>query len=580
MFEEDIKNNLGTKSDFLLSLETLKKTIYSFQIQSLKKELSIIERYSSENEISNKFIDIVVLGQFKSGKSSLINSIIKENLLPVGVIPVTSIITRLQYAEEKKAIVKFLDKTVKEINIDEVENFITESKNPENVKNIEVVDLFLPQLYNFKNLRIVDTPGIGSFFKNNSETTLQWLPEIGLALVTLSVERPLSEEDVILLKNVARYAANTKIILTKTDLISNPQLNEIECYVKDSLLHAGLFISKQDDKLHNQLKNEQKVIEILPCSIIKNAEENCNSLIEKVFVPIKEKFSENFQKIFNYKINSLIQSCLSYLKVGLESNRKTKREREALKKQIIDGQLKFQLIKNNLDIITSSFKNKNREKVADIVMSYSQDIRTKLENDFENEFHLWQGNLYKISRKFELWLQNNFKEILLIVSEKAILQLNNYLTDIQNHFDLFSQSFTERLTKNVEKILGIRLNTVVLNTEVEKIKQPDISVSYSFDISIDLLWFFFPMFLFRRFFKKFFFKKILYEVNKNLSRLTSDIAENIREVIENNRKLVGQYIYNEILSIENIIENEKYELNNFNNAIEEIERISKVKDMI
>ena len=53
--------------------------------------------------------------------------------------------------------------------------------------------------------------------------------------------------------------------------------------------------------------------------------------------------------------------------------------------------------------------------------------------------------------------------------------------------------------------------------------------------------------------------------------------KNISKVIDKNRKLVGQYIYNEILSIENIIDNQKFEPNNYNQAIEEIEKISKVK---
>ena len=577
MLKEEVKNKTGTNIKLLNSFESLKKIIYDFQIESLKKELLILERYSSESEPSNKYIDIVVLGQFKSGKSSLINSIIEGNVLPVGVVPVTSIVTRIQYASEKKAVVRFLDKSDKEIKVGEAENFITESKNPKNIKNVEVVDLFLPQLYKFKNLRIVDTPGIGSFFKNNSDTTFQWLPEIGVALVAISIERPLAEEDVTLLKSVARYAANTKIILTKIDLITEQQLNEIRYYIEESLLQAGLIVTEHDDNLQHKLNYNQKIIEILSYSIIKNAETNYKNFIKKVFIPIRENFSENYTNIFNHKINSLIQSCLSYLKIGQESNRKTTRERETLKEQIIDEQLKYQIIKNNLDIITASFRNSNREKVANIVMPYSKDICTKLENDFEKEFNQWQGNLYKVSRKYESWLQNNLKEILLTVGEKAIIQLNDYLTDIQNHYDLFAGSFLDRLTMNVETILGIKLNAIALHTEVERIKQPDISVSYSFDISLDMLWFFFPMLLFRKIFKKFFFKKIPFEVEKNLSRLTSDIAENISKVIETNRKLVGQYIYNEILSIENIIDNQKFELSNYNQAIEEI---SQAKDII
>jgi GTP-binding protein EngB required for normal cell division len=579
MLKENVKNKPGTNSNLLFSLETLRKIIFDFQIESLKRELSIIERYSSENGLSDQYIDIVVLGQFKSGKSSLINSLIKENILPVGVIPVTSIVTRLQFATGKKAVVHFIDNTEKEINPVEIENFITESQNPKNIKNVEVVDLYLPQLFNFKNLRIVDTPGTGSFFRNNTETTFQWLPEIGLALIVISVERPLAEEDVTLLKNVSRYAANTKIILTKADLTTASQLNEIQHYIKGSLLQAGLIISNQDDHLNHLLANEHKSIEILPYSMIKNAEANLQHLIEKVFLPLKENFSENLNKILNHKLNSLAQGCLSYLKVGLESNRRTKSERENLKEQIIDEQLKFQLVKNNLDIIAVSFKNKNRETVANIVMPYSKDIISVLQNDFEKEFHHWRGNLYRVSRKFESWLQNNLRGHMLEAGEKATLQLNDYLTNIQNNFDLFAGSFSDRLIRNVKKILKIKLKPITLHTEVERIKRPDISVSYSFDIQIDLLWFFFPMFLFRNIFKRFFYKKIPYEVEKNLSRLTSDIAENISKVIEKDRKMVSQYIYNEILSIENIIDNQRTDLNIFNQAIEEIERISKIKVM-
>ena len=47
-------------------------------------------------------VEVVVLGQFKAGKSSLINSFLKEPLLPTGVLPVTAVITRLTHGSRKK----------------------------------------------------------------------------------------------------------------------------------------------------------------------------------------------------------------------------------------------------------------------------------------------------------------------------------------------------------------------------------------------------------------------------------------------------------------------------------------------
>jgi len=555
MFISNSNRSSEIDSKFLHSLKIIKEVIDTFQIETLRRELSIIERYAS----SNMHIDVVVLGQFKAGKSSLINSLIDENILPVGVIPVTSIITRLQYAAEKKAYVYFLDRTFKDINVNELEDYITETKNPKNIKQVEIVDLFLPQLNQFQNIRIIDTPGIGSFFKHNSDKTKQWLSEIGSALMAISVERPLSEDDILLLKSIQRYTAEIKIILTKSDLISLHQLNEIIEYIKNSLVN---------ERLNDCL--------LLPYSTMKDAEENRNQLMEKIFVPLKENFSENFESIFRHKINSIIQSCLSYLKVGLESANKTEMEREILKDAIIDEHLKLQIIKNELDIICSSYKYKNREFVSSIVMSYSKEIRGKLENYFQNEFNSWEGNLYKLSRNFELWMQDKLNEILFGYSEKAILKLEDYVKDIQNHLNLFADSFAERLNQNVEKVLGVKLNIMALSLEIEKIKQPDISVSSSFNIHIDLLWFLFPMFLFKQLFKRFFQKKIPYEVEKNLNRLTSDIAENIGKIIERNRKLIMDYIYNELLTVENILSNQRKESDNFRFAIEKIEKLSDV----
>jgi len=545
----------------LLPLVKIKEIANNFQIESLKREIAIAQRYSARSG-TEQYIDVMVLGQFKSGKSSLINSLINEDILPVGVVPVTSIITRLQYYTEEKAQVQFLDGSSINISTKQIENFIAESKNSKNIKRVEVVDLFLPKLEKFGKIRIIDTPGIGSFFKHNSDVAIQWLPEIGLALLAISVERPLSEDDILLLKDVKRYTSEIKIILTKTDLLSSNQLKEVMEYIKNSLSQAELNPAEQD-------------LEILPYSTIKDVDKNRNQLTEKVFSPLKENFSRSFENIFRHKIYSIIQSCLSYLEVGFKSSYKTEKERERLKDAVIDEHLKFQIIKNELDIISQSYKDKNRESVSSVVMSFLKENRNKLENDFQKEYDSWQGNLFKVSRKFEQWLENKLKEELFKSGEKSILQLDDYVRSIQNHFHLFASSFAERLNRNVEKVLGIKLNNIELQTEVEKIKQPDISVSYSFDIHIDLLWFLFPMFIFKGMFKKFFQKKIPYEVEKNLNRLTSDIAENISKVIERNRQIVSKYIYNELLTIENVVKSQKNESAKYEKAIEEI---SKLKD--
>ncbi|PIX26526.1 MAG: dynamin, partial [Deltaproteobacteria bacterium CG_4_8_14_3_um_filter_45_9] len=102
-----------------------------------------------------------ILGQFKSGKSSFLNSLIGKPILPVGVIPVTTTITRIQYGKRERVIVRHFDGQQTDVDIGAIEEFISEAKNPANQKNVEVVDLELPSLEKYAGLRLVDTPGLG-----------------------------------------------------------------------------------------------------------------------------------------------------------------------------------------------------------------------------------------------------------------------------------------------------------------------------------------------------------------------------------------------------------------------------------
>ena len=79
-------------SDIRNLLETIAYTCDRFQMISLTRQLEATRSLLEENPP----IDVAVMGQFKAGKSSFLNSLLDQNVLPVGAIPVTTAITRLQ----------------------------------------------------------------------------------------------------------------------------------------------------------------------------------------------------------------------------------------------------------------------------------------------------------------------------------------------------------------------------------------------------------------------------------------------------------------------------------------------------
>jgi ribosome biogenesis GTPase A len=185
--EQQPTHRLPVRSTAHLLLDRVRDASHRLDIVSLNRQTEVCGNLLGQDRI----IDVAILGQFKAGKSSFINSLIGQNVLPVGAIPVTTVITRLYYDNEPGAIVTHFDGSTIEVPVNEVEQYISEEKNPANEKNVEVVDIALSALARYQGLRLVDTPGLGSVFKYNTETSQEWLPEVGAAIVAVSAERPL-----------------------------------------------------------------------------------------------------------------------------------------------------------------------------------------------------------------------------------------------------------------------------------------------------------------------------------------------------------------------------------------------------
>ena len=146
-------------------------------------------------------IDVAVFGRFKAGKSSFLNHLTGRDVLPIGVVPLTAVITRLRFGPADRAEVRFLNGTAKTIPFDDIGLYVGENENPSNTKQVASVEVELPALKALAPLQFVDTPGLGSAFTHNTEVALKWLPNVGAALVAVSSDAPLSEHDLALLES-------------------------------------------------------------------------------------------------------------------------------------------------------------------------------------------------------------------------------------------------------------------------------------------------------------------------------------------------------------------------------------------
>jgi GTP-binding protein EngB required for normal cell division len=177
-------------------------------------------------KLSEQVFNLVAAGQFKRGKSTVINALLGEPLVPVGVVPLTSVITVIQSgaAPAAYAVLRYGQKRL--IEIAELGEYVTERGNPGNTKLVERVVIEHPSPWLADGVRLVDTPGIASVYERNTDETRRYLPQADAVLFIASVDQPVSRAELDFLRDIRRYAGKIFCLLNKTDYLRPSELSE------------------------------------------------------------------------------------------------------------------------------------------------------------------------------------------------------------------------------------------------------------------------------------------------------------------------------------------------------------------
>lgn len=165
---------------------------------------------------------VACLGQFKRGKSTLINALLGDEVLPSGVAPVTSVVTVVRWGEPHTR-VRIGDGEWRDVPMESLGTFVSESENPENRKDVRAVEVFCRSVLLERGLCLVDTPGIGSVFAGNTAETNAFVPHIDAAIVVLGGDPPISGDELSLVRDVTARVSDVLFLLNKADRLSDAE---------------------------------------------------------------------------------------------------------------------------------------------------------------------------------------------------------------------------------------------------------------------------------------------------------------------------------------------------------------------
>lgn len=191
------------------------------------------------DRLANQRLRVLVAGEAKRGKSTLVNALLGRAILPAGVTPLTALATTVRYGTDEGVTVWPVDGGSHRYPLGEIGDFVTERGNPNNSRNLRAVtaDVNCPLLA--RGLELVDTPGTGSVHGHNTTEADAALRTMDAAVFVLSADPPVSASERDLIARVARLSVTMFVVLNKADRLTADELREVLDFTADVASRAA-----------------------------------------------------------------------------------------------------------------------------------------------------------------------------------------------------------------------------------------------------------------------------------------------------------------------------------------------------
>jgi small GTP-binding protein len=415
---------------------------------------------------ANRF-NLVVMGAFKRGKSTLINALLGEELLPTAIVPLTSVVTILGYGERLNIQVHFINGETREINKKELVDYITERGNPQNKKGVREVEIAYPSDYLKDGVRIIDTPGVGSVYTHNTDVAYNYLPQVDAGIFVVTVDPPLSASEQEFLQDIREYVHKIFFVLNKIDYVEKAERQEALDFTAE-VLATNL---------------DSCPIAIFPVSAKLALGGKTNGHPEYLETSQLPQFEDHLRQfLFKEKGRVLLISCLSgALKTITDSTLGLKVERQASGmplKELEEKIARFEVELQSLDkeremsllLLDGRIKGVVEQVDADLEV-FRKETTARLRQEVEATFRQKSRSAQDLRKEMEDYLFAALRDVFTSWRRQEIEKLSQVLTETHQDFASRINGILERLTQLTARIFDFSLQGFAVEEAFTELRQ-------------------------------------------------------------------------------------------------------------
>ena len=374
-------------------------------------------------------VRVMVVGEFKQGKSSLVNAMLNAPVCPVDDDVATSVPTLVRYAEEARAALIRPDdaglagqNAVEAIDFQSVPVYASEVGNPGNERGLLAVEIGLPRTILSDGLVVVDTPGVGGLGSPHTAATIAALPSADVLLFVSDASQELTEAEFEFLKTAQQVCSVCAFVMTKHDFYPDwQQIRDLNAGHLERLPSpVPIFNASAMLRLKAIESNDKEL----------NIESGYPHLIEFV----KEKVREVTGEVISSAAND-VRSVIAQLEATFEGERQVLEDPHAAATVMAD----FENAKERTSALrdqAARWQVTLNDGVADLNSDFDHRLRGRLrQTTVEAEASIEDQEPGKIWDQFEQWLRRRVSHDLAQTYLELVNRTQELSLLVADHFE-------------------------------------------------------------------------------------------------------------------------------------------------